>query len=140
HALGILAQMAADVAHEPERARFEEARAGAALEQETHDVLLAGVRRDEERRVGVLVPRVREIRAGREQVADALGVAAPDGPEQIGDSAHEFGPASASTPGGYACRKAGVGWSASSQGPGKRPLSPFSENGRSRCHSLRGCS
>ena len=41
---------------------------------------------------------------------------------------------------GYARMNAGVGWSASSQGPGKRPLSPFSENGRSRCHSLRGCS
>src|SRR5205814_1052605 len=31
-----------------------------------------------------------------------------------------------------------AGRSESAHGPGNRPLAPFSENGRSRCHSLRG--
>ena len=139
HQIVVLPKPAADVLDEPEGARLVEARASAAVEQETDDVVLTRVGRDQERGITALVPSAGEIRAGRQQIGNALRVAAPDGTQEIGESAHEVR-ARERGAAGYARMNAGVGWSASSQGPGKRPLSPFSENGRSRCHSLRGCS
>src|SRR5262249_38888374 len=83
----MLTEEPANVGGEADRASFEEARAGAALEQKAHEVALAGVRGDQERRVAVLVPRVRGLRPGGEQITDGLRVTAANSAEQVGDSA-----------------------------------------------------
>jgi len=79
----------ANVGHEPERARFEKAGAGAAIEQEAHEVVLAEIRRDQEGGVALLVPSVRQVGLRGEQIARGLGVAATNRAEEIGDSTHE---------------------------------------------------
>src|SRR6185295_3763195 len=58
--------------------------------QETYDVVLAGVGRDQERRVAVLVPIAGETWTGCEQIGDALRVTATDRGQEVGDSAHEI--------------------------------------------------
>ena len=89
HDPGILGELSPDVCDEPEGAGLEEARARPVLEQETHDVILAGVRRDQERGIAALVAGVRQIRTGRHQLSDGLRLTATNGAEQVGDSAHE---------------------------------------------------
>src|SRR4029453_13544862 len=79
----------ADVGAEPEGAGFEEARAGPALEQEAHDVVLAEIRRDQQGRVAALVARAGEMGVRRGGTAAGLRVAASNGAEQVGDSAHD---------------------------------------------------
>ena len=49
HQIVVLPKPAADVLDEPEGARLVEARASAAVEQETDDVVLTRVGRDQER-------------------------------------------------------------------------------------------
>jgi len=88
HGSRIVPELSPHVRIEPERARFEEVRASASIEEQADHVLLAGVRRHEDGRVASFVPGVREVRVRRQQILDGLRVTASDDAEQFRDSAH----------------------------------------------------